>query len=642
MKNLILLLFAVFAAYSEGTDSIKTYKSNEVVVSASRTEILIKNSPSFLNVINSDEIERINGEKLADKIISAPGIVFKDYGYGGLKTISMRGMGAEHTLILFDGEKINSDQNGMCDLNNVLIDEVEKIEIIRGGSSAYYGANAVGGVINIIPKTNFDRFGFKAGYSIGSNQYRKLNLGTTGTVIGISYSVSFLKEQADNDYKYRFDDGGSIFEGNRKNASYNINQFSANFNSGLSDYSSVNLFTKYFYSNRDIPNIITVNISKANQVDEDFLSILKYNYNIGKFNLSLSPSFRYSSYDYTDPNLSDGTNFLHGSSKIYRYGINTTANTILSENISSLAGIEYYSTDGECVNYSNKKNRTQFGSFLSAEIVLFQGDLLPVLIYPAIRYDYFSDFGSQISPKIGANINLFNSEFFIKTGYSDNFRAPTFNDLYWNPGGNPDLKPEHSQSFDAGLSYYNNELFNLTADINYFYIYTKNRIVWLPEGGAIWKPKNIKDVQSKGMESNIELAFFEKALNLNANYSYTEAINSTAGDVNEGKLIPFIPKHNFRTGLSVNYWKIGFGFQFRFVSSRYSEESNERLSKLDYYHLADAFIQYKTKITGLETSLKFETNNVYNSEYVVMPYYPTPLRDYKFSIIINYYKLLGD
>lgn len=636
MKKVIIIFLFISRVYSENNDSLKTYKSNEVVVSASRTEIMMKNSPSFITIINSENIDKVNGIKLSDKIQNQPGLFFKDYGYGGLKTLSMRGMSGEHTLVMINGERINSDQNGACDLNNLLIDEVERIEIVRGGGSAYFGSNAIGGIINIIPKQNFDKQKFKLGYSIGSNNYQKYLAGVSGNILDFNYNISFLKEKSDNDYKFKFSDRGTIFEGNRKNANFDINQFSLSLNR-IIDKIHLNIYSNYFNSDRGIPNTITSGDSKARQKDKDLLLILQSKYKQNNFLLSIAPSFRYTTYDYIDPNLTDGLSFVHGNADTYRYGISLDLNYIFGDNISSMFGTEYYRTNIDCINYSNLKKRNQFSGFIGFDInqLLF----VPIKIYPVIRYDYYSDFGGKVSPKVGLNFEILNSNLFLKMNYSENYRVPTFNDLYWNPGGNPDLKPEESRTFDIGLSIYDfevNSFIVFNTDVNYFNVFTKNRIFWVPFTGSLWKPKNVKNVESKGIESSINLSLFDEMLDLNFNYTYTNAVNSTKGDINEGKLIPFIPEHNINSGLIFNYDPLTIGFSFRFLSSTYSEESNNRLSKIDYYHLTDAFIQFKLKIYNLSSNLKLEINNVYNSEYVVIPYYPTPLRDFKFTFTINY------
>jgi iron complex outermembrane receptor protein len=636
MKKVILIFLFISRVYSENNDSLKTYKSSEVVVSASRTEIMMKNSPSFITIINSESIDKVNGIKLSDKIQNQPGLIFKDYGYGGLKTLSMRGMSGEHTLVMINGERINSDQNGACDLNNLLIDEVERIEIVRGGGSAYFGSNAIGGIINIIPKQNFEKQKYKLGYSIGSYNYKKYTAGISGDLFNLNYNVSFLKEKSNNEYKFRFSDRGTIFEGNRKNADFDINQVSLSLNRSIEKF-QLSFYGNYFNADRGIPNTITSGDSKARQKDNDLILMLQSKYKQNNFSLSLVPSFRYLTYDYANPNLTDGLSFVHGNANTYRYGLSFDLNYLIDDNISIVSGSEFFRTSIDCINYSNLKKRNQFSGFIGFDIN--QEFVVPIKIYPVIRYDYYNDFGGKVSPKIGLNFDIVNSNLFLKMNYSENFRVPTFNDLYWNPGGNPDLKPEESRTFDIGFSIYDfeiNSFMDFNIDVNYYNVFTKNRIFWVPFAGSLWKPKNVKNVESKGLESFINLNLFDKMFDLNFSYTYTNAVNSTKGDINEGKLIPFIPEHNVSSGLVFNYDPLTLGFSFRFLSSTYSEESNNRLSKIDYYHLADAFIQLKLKIYNISSNLRLEVNNLYNSEYVVIPYYPTPLRDFKFSFTINY------
>jgi len=634
MKKTVIMLLIAISLYSQGKDSIKIYKGNEVIVSVNRSEMMIKNSPSFITIINEEQISRLNGNKLADKLLSTCGINIKDYGYSGLRTISMRGMAAEHTLVLYDGDKINSEQNGVCDLSSVMLEDLESIEILRGGSSSYFGTAAVGGIINIIPKQVYEGFGMNIGYTIGSNNYNKYRISTNGNIADINYSATFINENSDNDYEYRFKDLGVLYEGDRKNSGFSINQFSINLNSKIMENSSLNLFTKYNYSDREIPDIVLRPFAQAQQIDKEIHSILKYNYSSGNIKFSISPSYRYIYYRYTDPLVGDETNSLEGKSNVSRFGINSNIAILVSEYLSSSLGIEYSSSSIECVDYTEKELRNQVAIFLGAEVKPFRNGM--ITIFPAIRYDYYNDFGSKISPKIAVNMDVFRSLLFFKAGYSDNFRSPTFNELYWNPGGNKNLKPESSSCFDIGFSFYYNNVVGINSEINYYSINTKNRVIWLPYKGTIWQPVNVQNVKSEGIESFLEFLFFDRLFSLSSSYTYTNSKNISKDNVNERKLIPYIPKHNVIASAMVSKWHISLGLQFRFISSRYTDESNSRLSKLDYYHLADSYLQYEFNLFKLKTVIKVEANNMYNSEYVVMPYYPTPLREYKLSFSLNY------
>jgi iron complex outermembrane receptor protein len=637
-KTVIILLIAIStqstALYSQNKDSIKTYKGNEIVISANRSEIMIKNSPSFITIINEEQVSHLNGNKLADKLLSTCGITIKDYGYSGLRTISMRGMSAEHTLVLYDGDKLNSEQNGVCDLSSIMLEDLESIEVLRGGSSSYFGTAAVGGIINIIPKQVYEGFGVNIGYTIGSNNYNKYRISTNGNIADINYSAIFVNENSDNDYQYRFKDLDVLYEGDRKNSRFSINQFSINLNSNIMENSSLNLFTKYNYSDREIPDIILRPFSQAKQIDKEIHSILKFNYNAGNIKFSISPSYRYMYYRYTDPLIGNGISSLEGKSNVSRFGINSNMSILVSEYLSSSLGIECSSSNIECVDYTEKELRNQVALFLGGEVKPFRNGM--VTIFPAVRYDYYDDFGSRFSPKIAVNMDVFRSLVFFKSGYSDNFRAPTFNELYWNPGGNKNLKPEKSNCFDIGFSFYYNNVVGINSEINYYSINTKNRIIWLPYRGTIWQPVNIQNVKSDGIEYFLEFLFFDRVLSLSGSYTYTNSKNISDGDANEGKFLPFIPRHNMIASIGFSKWNISSGLQFRFISSRYTDESNSRISQLRYYHLADLYLQYKFNLFQLEVFIKLETNNMYNSEYVVLPYYPTPLREYKLSFNINY------
>ena len=143
-------------------------------------------------------------------------------------------------------------------------------------------------------------------------------------------------------------------------------------------------------------------------------------------------------------------------------------------------------------------------------------------------------------------------------------------------------------------------------------------------------------MSSKGLETIIELGLFDKKINFSAAYTLTETKNVTPNDVNYGHVLPFVPKHSLKTGLIFSHLSFSGGANFRFSSSCFGSESNELLSKIKYHHLTDAFLQYAVTVSGIESTLRLEINNIYDSEYIVLPYYPTPLRNYKLSFLIKY------
>jgi len=127
--------------------------SDAIVVTATRGKSLTSEVPASVDVIGRETIETLSPQNMAEVLDNIQGVFIKDYGgIGGTKSISLRGSSAEQVLVLMDGQRLNNAQNGQVDFSTISTEGVEKIEIIRGGSSALYGADAVGGVVNIITK----------------------------------------------------------------------------------------------------------------------------------------------------------------------------------------------------------------------------------------------------------------------------------------------------------------------------------------------------------------------------------------------------------------------------------------------------------------------------------------------------------
>ena len=147
-----MLFFQILLAEPQvRPDSEKTFPMKEVVVTATGSPVPIGSSPSRVTRLSRESIEMMNGSTLGVILRDAPGLLVREYGAGGaLQTVSFRGMAGEQTLVLLDGAPINNVQLGLADLRLVPVDQIERIELVRGGGSSLYGANAVGGVINVM------------------------------------------------------------------------------------------------------------------------------------------------------------------------------------------------------------------------------------------------------------------------------------------------------------------------------------------------------------------------------------------------------------------------------------------------------------------------------------------------------------
>jgi iron complex outermembrane receptor protein len=222
-----------------------------------------------------------------------------------------------------------------------------------------------------------------------------------------------------------------------------------------------------------------------------------------------------------------------------------------------------------------------------------------------------------------------------KASVSRNFRFPTLNDLYFLPGGNPNLKKESGITYDAGFSFAfaKEEKYNLQGSVNWFDSYINDWILWLPTTKGFFSPKNIKDVHAYGIEVQTDFsALITKnlKLDLDATYSWTPSINEgepiSSADQSVGKQLPYVPKHSATvTGrLSWNTWS--FMYKWCYYSERFTMSSNDisLTGKLPVYFMNNITIEKGVSMKLADFSIKGSINNLFNEEYLSVLSRPMP------------------
>ena len=240
----------IAAAVDEMPDSARVFRMNEVTVTGSRIATDVYRLPSSVSIINEQAIDRANGTTVADVLHGLPGIFFKTYGgQGALQTISSRGMGPEYTLVLVDGQRFTNYQNGQVDFGVFSTADIERIEIAKGGYSALFGADAVGGVVNIITKKPSQDFRATLMAGVGSFGYQQYQLSLSGGTGILSLKGTYRNEHSANMFDCYFHDGARSVLLQRSDADYclHVADVAAQLNTGGEVSSSLSLR----YSNAD-------------------------------------------------------------------------------------------------------------------------------------------------------------------------------------------------------------------------------------------------------------------------------------------------------------------------------------------------------------------------------------------------------
>jgi outer membrane cobalamin receptor len=627
----------VNVCFSQG-DSIK-YSTEEIIVTGTKMFSDIYSLPSKVNLFTKKQILNKNGERLSDILQMSGGTYIKSYGgNSSIKSISFNGLGAEHVLILLNGNRMNSFQNSQIDLSLIPKDNIERVEVFNSGFSSIYGSDAIGGVINVIT-SNDDitrkelSLNFISQY--GSYDYSKYSFSASKNFSNVSVELIYSNESSNDDFDYYFFDGVTEVLKQRENSDYGLKNYALNTQINFTQSSKINIYSNYIDNERSIPGIETGSPpSEAKQYDWNWNNILTYENNINR-NLYFKSSFNYQNnlmnYENGELIQSYYKNIVYtNNSQIcyYTNGFKATAGYDLSYALLKSNEVE------------DNVNRIQTGMYLVSEIGLFKNGNLKVL--PSLRFDTYSDIGkSNLAAKVGLNYKPFvDYKFHIRSSIGNNYRAPTFNELYWKELGNKNLKSEESLNFDAGLIFNFDFIANNTFDVSYTYINVSNKIIWRPNASGLWSPVNLTKSRSDVLAVDLKMDkefYRDVSSSVSLNYVFTSSKKKSSkypGDPSFNKQIFYVPQNTFKVNLELFIKNIGVNAYYSFIGRRFTDFEN--IKYLPATEILDGNVFFNFRLNDLNVTMKFEVNNILNKNYQLISGYPMPLRNYKLGLSLTY------
>ena len=525
MKKVLIAVMILLSAGAAGPAEAQQadVKLNEVVVTATKTEKDPKDVTQSVTVITAEEIRKSGATNAGEAVRGAVGVTLKDNGpRGANNTVNIRGASYPQVLVLLDGARLNSSQNGGFDLAMlpVSIDDIERIEIVRGPGSPLYGADAVGGVVNIITKKPAGPVSVIGG-AMGSHGYDSLQLSNSGRQGSGYYSVTGTRETSD---------------GYRQNS--DLDQWIVNGKVGfdVSRTGSLEVAANYLSREIGVPGTVQNSSPLARQQDRNQLFGANYRQQFGKqVDLLLSASEAKEHQRYKNPDPAFPIESLHettsrrGEGKLSwlagPWSLVTLGYEVRKDDIdSTTSGVHSATTDAW---------------YIQDEIAV--GDALIVVV--GDRHDDHSVYGGQHSPRASARYRFSGAGTILRASAGKSFRAPTFNDLYYNDGffsGNPNLRPETAKEYEAGIEQPLGG--GNSIKVTGFERKVKDLISW--QSGL--SPVNIDQADIKGIEAEA-VARPSKDTALSLNYTYMKPIDETTGLV-----IPYtIPKKQLKGSLTV-------------------------------------------------------------------------------------------
>lgn len=578
-----------------GTTAVSALSAttNEVIVTATRIDQPIEQIGSSVEVISAEQIEQSKSATMLEALELVPGLNIRHSGASSLSAnVSLRGAPASATQILIDGIPVY-DQSALgtsFDLGSVTADNIERIEVLKGAQSVLYGSAAMSGAINIVtkkgsgdPKTSaFAEYGskntWKTGTSISGGD-EKVNFAA-----GVSYMDRQGESATDSDTTNEKD--------GRENKTFNAKV-------GFTPLAGteVNLFTTYLKARGDYDN---GGIKSGNGYYQNQEQLL-----IGAEAKTLLLDGLW------EPKLKLSQNKIDRDNVAPAYGGWYDSRTIktdfqnslfLSDTHTLIAGADWYEDTYETSGIA-KGDLNNTGLYGMHQLTLADQWFTTV----GLRHDDHSIFGEETTYQITSAYLIEETGTRIHTSWGTGFKAPNSFQLYYEYGGNADLKAQTSESWDIGLDQELSKI--LKMGITYFQASYDDLISWDDKGTASWFDDgygNIDKMRSQGIETYAQYTPTEKLL-IKLSYTYTD------NDSKDGDFEYYIPNHE--TDLFINYaatekWNINLNGQV--VTDTDSSDSYTLVNVSSTYQLKEK-VQLYSRMTNLLNE-DYELNHGYNED----------------------------
>ena len=589
--------------------------------------------------IDSLTLSRYNTNSLAELLSNQSTVHIKSYGNGNIVSTSMRGGNANHTALLWNGLNIQNTMLGQPDLSIVPTYLFNSISLEYGGGSAIWGSGAIGGSIHLQNNTNFNQgFKTKLQMSLGSFDSKKIASGVLLSYKKIVSNTNIYYSVCENNYNYKDTTDKENPNKQVTHANYTSKGLMQELSFLVSPYQRINMRAWFNVVNRNLPSY-SITLSKKNQVDENLKLNTDWNYSKRNLNSIIRLGYFNDKLNYNDTLA----NYLVSNNTIKTIIIESD-NTYKYKNHQINFGVNF--TNYKSHLFSSSKNQdtsynydlTKLAFFAAYKLSLFHSKLNYNLV---VRKEYTSLIEIPVTGNTGIHYQLL-KQLASKVNVNSSYRQPSLSDLYWNPGGNPNLKPEKSYEIDGGLEFnYSKNNFKTLIEATYFNRHTTNWIIWLPTDKPYWSPMNIAEVYSRGTETKTELTYLKNdiLLKLVINTAYVLSTNQKSKSENDnsvGRQLTYTPRYNGQATLFIKYKNISLLLNNNYTGYRFTATDNT--SWLSPYYLANLKCSYSYSFSTVNMQLFCSINNLFNKNYVVVQNTPMPLRNYEVGLCMNYYK----
>ena len=596
----ILNIILIFSFKNLFAQTIKQDTLKNIIVKERKIKASVLKEQIDSVIINHNQLNAL------DQVLQMNSNVFvKNYGVGAMSTLSMRGASAAQTSLKWEGLNINNALNGLSDISNVPITLFDKINILYTSDK-----NAeIAGSVNIENERptyhKKEEISYAYYYESLKNHFGNFKLKIANNQSHFDIKTFYKQSQNHftfyNDIKQQKD--------TLTHANSTTKGILSNFYYLHNPYNETSVHVWWQVLDRNIPPATFENFSRKHEFINNFRTILKHHYYKNKFSSKTILGVFKDHYQYKDSSISLSSDY-------------SSLDLSLSENL------QYHIAPQQSISLETNYRYSTFLKYQSQNIQRFSFHLLyennaflkNLYFKLFIQKDFLNIYELPFTAGCLIKQTFFNHHYLFLS-LNKSYRAPTLNELFYEPGGNEQLKPEIGNNIDAGIENHfklNYQHF-LKNKLSIFHRNVTNWIVWY--GGSILTPHNLQEVWSRGLEIDLNYKnSFNKIKNhyvsFNILYAYTLSTTQSSpisNDYSIGKQIPYTPRYQFKTQCQFNIYNINLMYVYNYTGYRFvTTDESEWLPPFQTHNL---FCSYLFSLKKNTFNIHFSIQNIFNKNY---------------------------
>ncbi len=560
-----------------------------------------------------DSILQYEVQSLNSLFQNKANLYLRESGNGMIAGLPLRGNPVAHTAVFWNGVPVNSVLNGQTDFNTFVPGLYDRISIRKGGGGVLLGSGAIGGAVNLQNNLSFRPASTMQLYQgLASFRTYKFGIGAKHASTRFYYGSGMHFQYSGNNYPY-YDSGQS-----NHNAAYALSNYQMQMAYKIHTHQKIYYKSAYNTADRNVSGTLYMPSYARLKTDNLFHLIgwerrgisdiheLKFAY--------ITEDFNYI-FDKQNPDI-----FSDNKASVFHLYYNNRL--LLSENWKLQSGLHGQKTTAKGTDISriSTKNMALYSRLdyrynqiflqsLSFRKTWQQSYKIPVIF----SFEAYQKWRSSLQTHFR---------------FSTNFRLPTINDLYWNPGGNPHLKPEHNWDMEASVflkQHFNKN--HISSSFAIYYSKSKDLIQWRPQT-LFWSPVNVAQTRAYGLEldARISMPFSDASkLILHPQYAYTFSENQILKTI-----LPYTPQHQLSLDAAAYFRRYHAGFDAHYYAMVFTDARNRE--KLPGYFIGN--LNIGKSLIHNKLSIQFYVRNLFNTKYQIMQYRPMPMRN--FAIAVKY------